>query len=1449
MRLLNLSLRIFGFLLAVAVAIPLAVIGLLQVHAGRTFVSGIVSNLASTDAQTIAIQNLYIGFGLNAGVGQVSVGDKEGVWLSTSGIKLEWHPLHLISGDLDIASLSARQIDLNRLPKEQPSEAAASETTDDGGSAGFSLPVNVSLNHLALDEVNLGEQVLGAPVSLTASGSGSFALDPALITADLGVHRIDGVEAGLTAKAAFEPATETLAFDVTVSEPRGGLAARLLDVPDLPAVDLVLKGDGPLTSWAANLDLALDNRKTVAGAATLKATETGRTLVFDLNGDLTALAPPAAQAFVLGTTHATGNASFSSDFAPRSARLSLETQTVSLDADAELSGSDISARTTLAVSAGDDALIAIDLADRRIAFGPLKLEAAVSGARNAADWSARIDLASLQTTEARTGTLRLEASGKGANLAPEVLATPFSLDLKIADLEGLTPQTEPLSGPLSLQATGSANGAEQSALLSDLALNTPAGAITLNDTRLSSKTISGQGRLSLADLSKFAALASRDLGGSVTGSFSADIDPAALKGSTTLSLVTRDLKTGTAQADALLSGESRIDTAVELNGQDDISVESLALRNKALDVSGKAAYRTTELTSELSASLEDLSKVDPQLGGSLKLNATSSGPVDALKIKADASSDKILLAGTPLENLTFSADATADPKAPTAVVKSSASLNGQPIDVDVELTSRDGGAEIAPLSITVAGNSVSGDLAVADLGKPVETLQGNLKIDAPDLAALSPLVLTDIGGRLSGTVSADPETKTLALDVTGTGIEVPSVSIGTVKLKADLAAPYAPETVTADILVSELITDATPIHTAKIGAKPENGGTALTADVKMDENGKDGLALASHISQPESGGYLVALSSLAMSYQGLSSKLKQPTTIAYIDGNTEIKPLELQLGGGSFAVSGTAGQMLDLNAELKEVPLNLANAFVSSLGLGGSLSGTVSATGSANAPQARWTITGTGLTATELKNNGLDALSLKSTGTLKDNQVSQSTSVSNAGGLNLQASGTVGLSQPNALALTLDGTVPTAALRRPLIEAGIRADGSIALKGNVGGTAKAPAYQVTATPSGLKVTSLSTGLTVQNISGTATATQDRASLDGIRGDLATGGTLSASGTVGLKNDFPADVSIKLDEGRYIDPGLVTASVDADVKISGPLASTSAAALISGQVNINKANISIPENLPGSIPPVAVRHVNASSAVRQQVAELGGEQTKTQTQQKTFPPRLDIVLSAPGRIFVRGRGLDAELQGNLKVVGNTANPQAIGAFSLKRGQLDVLTRRLVFSVGTATFEGSLTPILNFAATTTVSDTTITVTVSGEADDPEIAFSSSPELPQDEVLALLLFGKSVGNLSATQVARLAAAIATLTGGSDNGPLAQIRKSLGLDAIDINTDGDNGPSVAVGKYINDNIYLGVEQGTGSGSSRVKVDIDLDRGLKVRGEVGADGSSKAGIFFEREY
>jgi len=1449
MRFLNLTLRIFGFLIALLVAIPLVLIAILQVPSGRNLVSNVVSSVASSETQTIKIEGLYLSFGLNAAVEDISLADQEGVWFEAEQLGLDWNPLRLLSGTLDVAALTAERMDLNRLPASEPAAAdeSAAETSESSGS--FAVPLDISLSELELQEINIGTSVIGEPVSFSVAGSGAFMRDPALISGKLDVQRVDGIDARLNASAEFEPSAETLAFDLVLSEPRGGMAARLLEVPDLPAIRLELKGSGPLTNWAANLGVALDGRTTVTGSASLEENDTGRLLTFDLDGDLEPLAPPQAKAFLTGTTNAAGSARFTPDFAPVSTEIKLKTQTVALDATADLADEQINAVANLSVDAGDNALIALDLGDRRIVFGAVDAAVSVTGSQSAADWSTKIGMMSFQTSEARTGAIQLEAGGDGANLQADVLTSPFDLQLSVADLEGLTAQTEPLTGGLSLKASGTVNGSAQEARISDLAFTSSAAALTLTDTMLSVSNVSAQGRLSLSDLGVLSKLAQRDLGGSVSAAFTADLNPSDVSGKATAAVTTQDVVTGIPRADALMAGSTQLDAVVALAGADDVTLESLSIKNAALAMDGNAHYENSELASTVSIDLSDLSKVDTQLAGAAKVSAKTSGPIDALNVELDASSEQILLAGTPLDALEFAATAIADMAAPSAKVTSSASLKGQPIAVDIELKSENGGADINPLSVKLAGNTVTGALAVTNLKKPVETLKGDLEINAPDLASLSPLILTEIGGELKGSVLADPDAKKLAIDLTGSDIDVPSLSIGSLKLKADIAAPYSPQSATADVELSDLITEATPVHAVRLLAKPEGDGTAVNADIKIDQGSDDGLSLAARVSQPSSDTYVVDLSELSMRYQGLASQLLEATRISYSSGTADIEPLKLKLGDGSLAVSGTAGQSLDMSADLNAVPLNLANAFVPSLGLGGTLSGSVKAEGSSASPEATWSITGAGLTATELKNNGLTTLALKTSGTLKDNQVSQETTVSDPNGLAFTASGTVGLSQPNAIAITLDGTVPINALKRPLLEAGIRGDGAVSLKGNVGGSTAAPTYQITATPSGLKVTSLSTGLTVQNIAGTATVTQEQASLNSITGDLATGGSLSASGSVGMNNGFPADLALKLNRGRYVDPGLVTAEVDADIKITGPLASSSNSALIGGTVTINKADISIPEYLPGAIPPVEVKHVNASQAIRQQVADLGGEPKQSQAEQKSVPPRLDILLNAPGRIFIRGRGLDAELQGNLKVVGTTADPQAIGAFSLKRGQLDILTRRLTFQRGSATFDGSLTPLIDFAATTTVNDTTITVTVSGQADDPEIAFTSSPELPQDEVLALLLFGKSVGNLSATQIASLAAAIATLTGGSDSGPLATLRKSLGLDAIDINTDGENGPSVAVGKYINDNIYLGVEQGTGSGSSRVKVDIDLDRGLKVRGEVGADGESKAGIFFEREY
>lgn len=151
----------------------------------------------------------------------------------------------------------------------------------------------------------------------------------------------------------------------------------------------------------------------------------------------------------------------------------------------------------------------------------------------------------------------------------------------------------------------------------------------------------------------------------------------------------------------------------------------------------------------------------------------------------------------------------------------------------------------------------------------------------------------------------------------------------------------------------------------------------------------------------------------------------------------------------------------------------------------------------------------------------------------------------------------------------------------------------------------------------------------------------------------------------------------------------------------------------------------------------------------------------------------------------------------------------------------------------------------------SSATYTVGVGGYASAPEISLSSSPDLPQDEILAKMFFGKELSNLSPVQIAQLANAIATLSGvNSGPGILDRLRNLAGIDNIDVKSGEDGkGTTVGVGRYLNDRTYVNVEKGTNAQDGKVTIDLGITHSWKARGEAGQDGRTKAGIFFEKDY
>ena len=396
------------------------------------------------------------------------------------------------------------------------------------------------------------------------------------------------------------------------------------------------------------------------------------------------------------------------------------------------------------------------------------------------------------------------------------------------------------------------------------------------------------------------------------------------------------------------------------------------------------------------------------------------------------------------------------------------------------------------------------------------------------------------------------------------------------------------------------------------------------------------------------------------------------------------------------------------------------------------------------------------------------------------------------------------------------------------------------------GSPSSPVINGTVSSSAGRFVHAESGIAVSDLALAARFDGTRAVVERLNGNLSGGGTVAASGDVGLSGGFPANLSIRVRNGRYSDRRTVDATFNADLGVTGALVGDPQ---LSGDINLATGVITVPDRLPESISRLNVHHLNASEGVNRQSAELqdrnGGDTNSSSGL------RLNLTLNAPNRVFVRGRGIDAELGGSMQLQGPVSSPGTLGGFEMRRGRLSILGKRLDFTRGKIHFAGSLVPELDMVAQSVSDGTTILVTVRGQADQPEFLFSSVPALAEDEVLARLIFNRNLSNLSPLQIAQLAQAAATLAGkGGNTSLLGKLQNALQVDDLDVRTDSETGETtVGVGRYVNDRTYVGVERGQSGGSGKVRIDLNVGRGVKLRGEATETGKNKAGIFYEREY
>lgn len=364
------------------------------------------------------------------------------------------------------------------------------------------------------------------------------------------------------------------------------------------------------------------------------------------------------------------------------------------------------------------------------------------------------------------------------------------------------------------------------------------------------------------------------------------------------------------------------------------------------------------------------------------------------------------------------------------------------------------------------------------------------------------------------------------------------------------------------------------------------------------------------------------------------------------------------------------------------------------------------------------------------------------------------------------------------------------------------------------------------------------GLSLREVSLSAAFTEDAVDVTEARGVDGHGGSVAGRGRVSLERNGVSNFRMDLKGFRLIDNEMATASASGQAMVRR--ASDGKVAL-TGDLTIDQAEVAADPPTPSGVVAMDVREINRPddlvSAVPPRVRRGDGW-------------ALDVKLRAPRRVFLRGRGLDVELSLDAHVGGTTARPDLTGTARVVRGDYDFAGKRFEFDDRSVVYLSTRPSAIRLQLDAVREDPSLTVTVRirGTAERPEITLVSSPSLPNDEVLAKVLFERSASQLSAVEAAQLASALSALSGGGGLDVIGNLRSFAGLDRLAFGGDDESGVTVSGGKYLTDDVYLELTGGGREGPS-AQVEWRIRRNLSILSRIAGQAGNRIAVRWRRDY
>jgi len=398
--------------------------------------------------------------------------------------------------------------------------------------------------------------------------------------------------------------------------------------------------------------------------------------------------------------------------------------------------------------------------------------------------------------------------------------------------------------------------------------------------------------------------------------------------------------------------------------------------------------------------------------------------------------------------------------------------------------------------------------------------------------------------------------------------------------------------------------------------------------------------------------------------------------------------------------------------------------------------------------------------------------------------------------------------------------------------------GKVDAEGELAGTLADPRLTGRASLEGGRVDDGQTGLSLRDVIVRVALADNAIDVSQVSAGDGQGGTMAGSGRISLARGGLGSFRLDLKGFRVIDNELASATASGQTTVNR---GADGKVKMVGALVIDRADVSAQTKTPAGVVSMDVVERNRPDELDQ-----GVEARKVAPGSGML---LDVTLTAPRRIFVRGRGLDVELSLNAHVGGSTNSPVLDGEARMVRGEYDFAGKRFEFDQnGTVRLATQLDRIrLNLTATREDPALTAVVRVQGTAAKPEITLTSKPELPQDEVLSQVLFGSSAANLTPIEAAQLASALAALAGGGGFDVIGNLRSLAGLDRLSF-AESATGMTVSGGKYVTDDVYVEIIGGGREGTS-AQVEWRVRRALSLVSKIGSQGDAQLSVRWRKDY